>query len=120
MEYVVCREKEPAIAAVFALPIIQSAMSDLPRAAVVVIPNLFASRGIESCYAVVPRYNVHHPVHDDRIGTKATGRATGRIEPNLLQLAHVRFINLLQGRILSRIRSAVVIAPPCIFIALRG
>ena len=108
---VVAGVEEPAVAAIFALPIIDAAVGNASGSAVVVNPNFLAGLGVEGDRSVIFPHHVHHAVDHDRVEAVTEAVVAIGIEPDLLELSDIRFIDLLQGRVLSRVRAAFIVAP---------
>src|ERR1700733_10836567 len=119
MKNVVGRKKQPAIAPVLTLPISNAAFAYHARFAVVVNPNLPAGCRIEGDDVVIFPDDIHHLVYDDGVTLK-TMSADGRVEPDLLQLAYVGFIDLLQCRVLIRVHPIFIGAPRGVCLSFRG
>src|SRR5580658_2079470 len=100
-----------AIGAVAILPVHEPAMGEAKNLAVVVNPYFLAGDGIESNNAVVLSYDVHHVVDHNGIGSVTESVVARRVKPHLLQLSHVRAVDLFQGRVLGVIRRAAVLPP---------
>ena len=74
-------------------------------------PDLDTRGGLQGEDLLRCRRGVKNAVDDDRIGLHLPGGIACVVFPGLLQLRHVRCIDLVQGHIVVPIRTAVVFAP---------
>ena len=114
VQKMVARKQQPPVLPVFALPVVDSAIGDDGGVRFRGMrPNLGAGGGVQRDDGIVPGQNVHHAVYDDGVeGVRIV--VAGRIAPGHFELTDIGAIDLRELRILSRIRSAPVVAPACV------
>src|SRR3984957_2552217 len=111
MKDVVRGIEEPAVAAIFAFPVIDAAVGDISWRAVVVNPNFLSRQCVQGHRGVILPHHVHDPVDHQRVEAEAKTIVARGVKPHLLQLGHVRLVDLRQGRVLRRVGAALVVTP---------
>src|SRR3984885_15425662 len=99
MKDVVRGIEQPAVAAIFAFPAIDA-----------------ASRATVALFLPT----TYDPVNHQGIETEAETIVARWIKPHLLQLGHVRLVDLCQGRALRGVRAALVVTPGDVWLGVRG
>src|SRR5690606_5740553 len=105
----IVEEHQPAIAAIGALPVIDSARAD--AALGFALPDLPAGGRIERGNPGVAALDIHHAVGDDRIELRR-GTIAGLVFPGNLKLPDIALVDLRERRILRALGPAEVLIPP--------
>src|SRR5215469_10504211 len=109
---IVARKQQPSVAAVCALPIIDSVRRHWP-ARILVNPDLLSRRRVEGHDRAVFRQNVNDAANLDGI-ENIPSAVSGRVSPRDTQLADVRAVDLLERGVLRSIRRAAIFMPRCV------
>ncbi len=76
-------------------------------------PDFLSSRGVERDDRILPRQNIHHPIHHEGVEEIRTSIGGG-ICPRDLQLTYIGTVDLAERGILRGVRAAAIVAPGCV------